>query len=133
MLKRDKRRLRSEIKVLLLGTGESGKSTFIKQMKIIHGDSLFDNQTCDEYRQIIYQNIIKGMKVLIDARAKFAIPWENEEKHAKIADFLFRADTKNLTLEYFSRYSTIIDALWKDSAIQATFQRRNEYQLVSTS
>lgn len=132
MLKREKSRLKSQIKVLLLGTGESGKSTFIKQMKIIHGQSLFDNQSIEQCRHIIYQNIIKGMKVLVDARAKFKISWEHEDKHSKMADFVFRADTKNtITMEYFSRYASIIDSLWKDSAIQRAFERRNEFQLVS--
>ena len=37
-LKAEKRELKRMVKVLLLGAGESGKSTFLKQMRIIHGN-----------------------------------------------------------------------------------------------
>lgn len=42
-----------------MGAGESGKSTFLKQMRIIHGIS-FESSLVIEFQQVIYQNIIRG-------------------------------------------------------------------------
>lgn len=133
MLRKEKHRLKSEIKLLLLGTGESGKSTIIKQMKIIHGEDLSKGQPLEEVRHIIYYNIIKGIKVLIDARAKLNIPWEVDRNKniQQAADLVFRSDLNNLiTFEYFNRYTSLIETIWNDAGIQATFQKRNQYQLV---
>lgn len=130
MLKSERRRLRREIRILLLGAGESGKSTIMKQMKIIHGENLIKDQSIEDSRHIIYKNILKGIMVLIDARRKLEIAWE-DENNSSIADFVFEANTHNLiTIEHFSRYVSLIETLWKDAAIQLTFQRRNEFQLV---
>lgn len=58
-IEKDKHAYKRQVKLLLLGAGESGKSTFLKQMKIIHGMK-FESELIREYQQIIYQNIIKG-------------------------------------------------------------------------
>lgn len=51
-LAQEKKSLRQEIKILLLGAGESGKSTFIKQMRIIHGEDYSESDRL-EFRTII--------------------------------------------------------------------------------
>ena len=52
-----------QVKLLLLGAGESGKSTFLKQMRIIHGYH-FTPEEMTEFRLTIYRNIAQGMKVI---------------------------------------------------------------------
>lgn len=52
-----------QVKLLLLGAGESGKSTFLKQMRILYGQD-YDETDLLDIRPTIYQNMVKGMKVL---------------------------------------------------------------------
>ena len=58
MLARERRAVRRLVKILLLGAGESGKSTFLKQMRIINGKE-FDKKALLDFRDTIYENIIK--------------------------------------------------------------------------
>ena len=48
------------VKLLLLGSGESGKSTFVKQMKIIHGDS-YSIEELKNFVSIIHGNLLTSM------------------------------------------------------------------------
>ena len=36
-IRKDKREMRRNYKILLLGTGESGKSTFMRNLRVVHG------------------------------------------------------------------------------------------------
>lgn len=58
-INRDKTYVKRLVKILLLGAGESGKSTFLKQMRIIHGQD-FDQKAKEDFRATIYSNVIKG-------------------------------------------------------------------------
>lgn len=129
MLELDKRNRRKLVKLLLLGAGESGKSTFLKQMRIIHGLN-FDDETIAEYRLTIYQNIVKGMKVLVDARDKLDIPWQDPSR-SEYGNHLLRYENSYLDKTSFSHYAGSVKELWKDHGIKTAFYRRREFQLVS--
>lgn len=51
---------------LVSGTGESGKSTFIKQMRIIHGAGYSDEDKRG-FIKLVYQNIFMAMQSMIRA------------------------------------------------------------------
>eukprot|EP00069_Balaena_mysticetus_P017699 bmy_10906T0 len=76
-LRRDKRDARRELKLLLLGTGESGKSTFIKQMRIIHGSGYSDEDKRG-FTKLVYQNIFTAMQAMIRAMDTLKIPYKYE-------------------------------------------------------
>ena len=129
LLEKDKQHYRRQVKLLLLGAGESGKSTFLKQMKIIHGYN-FEEETIREFRTIIYQNIVKGMKVLVDARDKLFIEWENSN-NVKHANYVLKFENSmNLDTKVFLDYVPVVKQLWQDNGIRTAYDRRREFQLV---
>lgn len=130
MIEKDKQRLKRQVKLLLLGAGESGKSTFLKQMRIIHGVK-FEPELVKEYQHVIYNNIVKGMKVLVDARDKLNICW-HDPKNVDYAYQIMKVDNNIfLDTKTFIHLASAVNCLWKDYAIKRAFQRRREFQLVS--
>lgn len=84
-----------------------------------------------EYHHVIYQNIVKGMQVLVDARDKLEIPWEHPNTQiAADQAILFHSDGASLDTETFRQYAPIIHRLWMDRAIKKAYDRRREFQLV---
>lgn len=55
-----------EVKVLLLGSGESGKSTIVKQMKILHKNG-FSKEEAYEYKPFVFKNVLDCVKNVINA------------------------------------------------------------------
>ncbi|XP_034566676.1 guanine nucleotide-binding protein subunit alpha-13b [Notolabrus celidotus] len=134
-INRDKTYVKRLVKILLLGAGESGKSTFLKQMRIIHGQD-FDQKAKEEFRATIFSNVIKGIRVLVDAREKLHIPWGNppNQQHG---DTMMAFDTRSamahghgmVEQKVFQHFLPSIRALWADEGIQNAYDRRREFQL----
>jgi predicted AAA+ superfamily ATPase len=61
--KKDYEKLMSEPKVLVLGTADCGKSTLMKQLKLIHGNGLFDTDM-KIFVKAIKNNILTSCDVL---------------------------------------------------------------------
>jgi GTPase SAR1 family protein len=117
-------------KLLLLGAGESGKSTLFKQMITLYGPgySLEDRQN---FTHIVYNNTISAMKTLVKFSDDIAnltgdhstrILQQNEgSKHALA---MCKLDQElNLILAQH------IQILWNDPGIRSTYARRNQFQL----
>ncbi|EAW69339.1 GNA11 isoform 1 [Pan troglodytes] len=125
-LRRDKRDARRELKLLLLGTGESGKSTFIKQMRIIHGAG-YSEEDKRGFTKLVYQNIFTAMQAMIRAMETLKILYKYEQNKAN-ALLIREVDVEKVTT-FEHQYVSAIKTLWEDPGIQECYDRRREYQL----
>jgi guanine nucleotide-binding protein G(q) subunit alpha len=129
-LKRDKRDARRELKLLLLGTGESGKSTFIKQMRIIHGSGYSDEDKRG-FIKLVYQNIFMAMQSMIRAMDMLKIKYAEASMIDK-ANMIRDIDYEGVTT-FEAPYVEAIQDLWNDAGIQECYDRRREYQLTDSA
>lgn len=85
--------------ILSKGTGESGKSTFIKQMRIIHGSGYSDEDKRG-FIKLVYQNIFMAMQSMIRAMDLLKIQYGNPSNAVNIYLFLDRIKNLHTSLIY---------------------------------
>eukprot|EP01118_Nematostelium_gracile_P012954 TRINITY_DN4817_c0_g1_i1.p1 TRINITY_DN4817_c0_g1~~TRINITY_DN4817_c0_g1_i1.p1 ORF type:complete len:357 (-),score=84.82 TRINITY_DN4817_c0_g1_i1:14-1084(-) len=120
-LKQERRKFEREVKLLLLGAGESGKSTIAKQMKIIHLGG-FEEEERKTYIPIIRANVIYNSKCLITGASDLGIKLDNEE----VAKKIFEMDSSG---PIHGDNAELLKALWRDRGIQEVYARQSEIQL----
>ncbi|RPB22726.1 guanine nucleotide binding protein, alpha subunit [Terfezia boudieri ATCC MYA-4762] len=126
-IRSDEKRMAREVKLLLLGAGESGKSTILKQMKLIHASG-FSKSERDDYRAIIFGNLLTSLKVILEAMDGYDIEFEDKDNKKYVA--LIMMERELGTSEFFPReYLPAFRSLWKDSGVQDAVHRGNEFAL----
>jgi len=128
ILNGDRQRYRDEVKLLLLGPGESGKSTIFKQMKIIQDNGGFSTEELQSYKYIVYGNCVTQMKVIVNAAiTKLSIEFDNEENRRR-AENLAKVPPGGDA--WSTELGEDIKYLWTDSGIKRAFEMRDKhYQL----
>jgi len=111
-----------KIKLLLLGAGESGKSTIFKQMKIIYGNP-FPVEERAQLVTVIHSNVISNSRLLSNACEKI-VPLEDASIAKDIAGI---PDAEDTVLD--KNVAATLKRLWADAGAQATWARRAEYHI----
>jgi len=111
-----------KLKLLLLGAGESGKSTLFKQMKILFSQSHgFTQSEIQASVKIVYNNILKNMKILLS----------NCETHSPahdsdLADHILSLD-EGTPID--TNLGDMLKAIWEDAGVQDTWNHRSNFQV----
>jgi GTPase SAR1 family protein len=112
-------------KILLLGAGESGKSTVVKQLKAIHKMKP-DKEELMVVGDSLHQNAIDCILALFAATDRFEYKLTEEEE--KTRKMIQERKESHLSREEGER---ILDAFMGES-IQKAYERRNEFWLLDS-
>ncbi|KAJ3375198.1 hypothetical protein HDU92_000842, partial [Lobulomyces angularis] len=124
-LKKDQKEQKLKgIKILVLGPGDSGKSTFIRQMRLL-GSSGFTQEEKDYFKIIIYENIVTMLNSLLDG-LKFI-----ENSQIDISDEVKNSiKTFNYQTLFNEKTFKILKSIWENPNIKLAYEKRKEFNIV---
>jgi GTPase SAR1 family protein len=139
-LRKESKIFKSTINLLLLGTGESGKSTIIKQMRIIH-TSRYTRQERHDKLIDIKSNIRDSILSIIESMERYSLELKDPNLLQK-RDFLIEnsnllynnskvSTTANSEIE--NKLWDCIEHLWKDENVKKCAEKGNEYHLIDSA
>ena len=116
------------VKLLLLGAGESGKSTFVKQMKIIHGDG-YSTDELNSFTSIIHHNLLTSMVQVIKAMDKLNISLQNPPNQVCASKIINFSPSLRPGMMIPTEVGQMMMSLWQDDGFQQCLQCAVDYQL----
>jgi guanine nucleotide-binding protein G(i) subunit alpha len=114
------------------GSGESGKSTIVKQMKIIHQNG-YSVDELNMYRLTIYKNVIDCAKALIGAMKQLEIDPEtdiNKEYATYLADYSVDPDPEK---PLDSQVGQAVSSLWRDACISKLMEHSTSFYIMDSA
>eukprot|EP00761_Pharyngomonas_kirbyi_P003643 gb/GECH01003647.1/.p1 GENE.gb/GECH01003647.1/~~gb/GECH01003647.1/.p1 ORF type:complete len:352 (+),score=62.47 gb/GECH01003647.1/:1-1056(+) len=125
LIKNYQRTEENEVKLLLLGTGESGKSTIFKQARIIHKKE-YDEEERRKFISSIHTNVLDCCKTLSNMVDKLGLTYADPDALALGQEI---QDIFSVNFELDESMAKRIKTFWEDAAVQQAFDRRAEFQL----
>ncbi|XP_014827569.1 PREDICTED: guanine nucleotide-binding protein G(olf) subunit alpha-like [Poecilia mexicana] len=128
-LQKERQAYKATHRLLLLGAGESGKSTIVKQMRILHVDG-FNAEEKQQKIQDIRKNVKDAIVTIVSAMSALTppVPLGNPGNQFRV-DYI-KSIAPLSDFEYTEDFFEHTQKLWEDDGIKACFERSNEYQLI---
>ncbi|XP_061852057.1 guanine nucleotide-binding protein G(olf) subunit alpha isoform X1 [Colius striatus] len=128
-LKEQKREYKQTHRLLLLGAGESGKSTIVKQMRILHVNG-FNSEEKKQKILDIRKNVKDAIVTIVSAMSTLIppVPLANPENQFRM-DYI-KSIAPLSDFDYTQEFFEHAKKLWDDEGVKACFERSNEYQLI---
>ena len=114
-----------KVKLLLLGAGESGKSTIFKQMKLIYGNK-YTPAELKTFSNTVYANIMQTMSILLHQCPVDMLDDLRQHYAAQVALVL----AYDVGMELDVALGTAVQELWASKVVQEMWRRKSEFHSV---
>uniref|UniRef100_A0A914GWB5 Uncharacterized protein n=1 Tax=Globodera rostochiensis TaxID=31243 RepID=A0A914GWB5_GLORO len=132
MLKADFENEKKIVKLLLFGTAESGKSTILRQMKIIHGDGYNDEERLKK-REAVYNNVLLGTASIIYGMKTLRLHYDSPDVQNSANKIMREIGRPYECRDFNAQIVQAVKAVWEDNAVQKDLlPRRNEFQFTES-
>ncbi|KAL3080541.1 hypothetical protein niasHS_013735 [Heterodera schachtii] len=119
-------------KLLILGPAESGKSTCVKQMQILHNNG-FSKIEMEERKSIVFSNAVRSMYELIQIMNELSIRFNDSALENEVNIIRLHVENGFEYTEITSSVKLAIQRLWKDSAIIAAATHKANYHVIDSA
>ncbi|XP_066498277.1 guanine nucleotide-binding protein G(o) subunit alpha-like isoform X2 [Hoplias malabaricus] len=116
------------VKLLLLGTPESGKSTLVKQIKMIYNHG-FTKEELASFKPAVLDNLLTSMKFVLHGMGMLRINLANRKNRAHVRSVLSCESCVGEDKELLPFVAYAFCSLWGDQGVRAAASRGHEYQL----
>ncbi|CAJ0950258.1 unnamed protein product, partial [Mesorhabditis belari] len=121
------------VKLLLLGAGECGKSTVLKQMRILHNNG-FTEEELEQQKIVVYNNTVNAMGSLLKAMQNYQRPFSNKEREKDARVVLEVIKSGRESEPFTSDVAVALRNLWGDENVKNAYEeKRLEYHLHESS
>ncbi|KAJ3363508.1 guanine nucleotide-binding protein subunit alpha [Allomyces arbusculus] len=119
-------------RILLLGTSESGKSTVLKQMKLIHNGHLSDYDQ-EQWRVVLQSNVLQGTCELLAIAHAQHVAWPDDVlPHADLIESLTPAEYLKPPRPLPNDWVAAVKTVWQDPAFLAVYEARQKHPVLDS-
>ncbi|KAI0061797.1 G-protein alpha subunit [Artomyces pyxidatus] len=132
-IEEDSKKFKRECKILLLGSGESGKSTIVKQMKIIHQNG-YTTEELLAFRPLIWKNLLESAHAVLLALQNLNLePVQPSNKANQERIMNYELNTDDPVFFFDPDIARAVQDMWHDDIIPAMMDHSSEFYLMDSA
>lgn len=123
MLLNDQKEAREVVKILFLGPSDGGKTSFLKQLRLLYGNGFTERELRGAVDSVRC-NTLTAMQAILAACKNLEIPLDSMRNRAR-ATQIAQVPPDEATCDLYED----LHALWQDTGVQCGYSRRNNFRL----